>query len=699
MADPLIVHDALRTVLGAGHEQFRLIADTMPQFVWNAAPDGRIQYVNQRWIEYTGHTVESLRPEGLKGIVHPDEAPLAIRSWREAVASGEPYELEYRLRNRADGSFRWFLARAVPVRDEHGAIAMWIGTATDIDDQKRARESIEFVLEAEESFAGRLSVREVCDTFSRVAIRRFADWCFVQLYEEPDRFVTVSAAHRDPQRVNEIDAFVRRYPVRVREGIAGQLRAGAMLFAAVTDEQIVAGAIDEEHLAIMRSLQMRSVMVIPLHGAADELLGIVTLVSAESGRVFTAADLSVAERIGRRAAAALATARRFEEERRAADREHRVSHTFQRASLPGELPAVPGTALSAKYEAGRSEALIGGDWYDAFRLQDGRLVLSIGDVSGSGLDAAVLMGSVRQSIRTAAVINADPGMVLDAVDRIVRESGDRFVTAFVAIFDPLYGELTCASAGHPAPLLRAPDGTVTPLRSAGLPLGLRDRQTGDAPEALTIVPGSLLMFYTDGLSEIERDVLEGERRIVAALAAVQSAPSAPALYESIAADRPTRDDVAMLLLQYERSPFDLPQALRAPRWSFESADAAASTAARRAFCEVLRERGFRPNDVALAEIVFGELTGNVVRYAPGPVDVALDTTGTRPVLHVLDRGEGFELNPRLPADAMAERGRGLFIVDALVDEFTIARRAPRGSHARAVLHAARTVAPRSPARR
>jgi PAS domain S-box-containing protein len=697
MSDPFLVHDALRTVLGAGHEQFRLIADTMPQFVWSAAADGRIEYVNRRWIEYTGHSVESLRPEGLKGIVHPDEAPLAIRAWRDAVASGEPYELEYRLRNRADGSFRWFLARAVPVHDEHDAIAMWIGTATDVDDQKRARESIEFVLEAEESFAGRLAVREVCEAFARVAIRRFADWCFVQLYEEPDRFVTVAAAHRDPQRMHDIDAFVRRYPMRVRPGMADVLRDGPMLVAAVTEEQIVAGALDEEHLAIMRSLQMRSVMVIPLHGTEGELLGIVTLVSAESGRVFTTADLSVAERIGRRAAAALATARRFEEERRAADREHRVSYTFQRASLPGVLPSVPGTALSAKYEAGRSEALVGGDWYDAFRLQDGRLVLSIGDVSGSGLDAAVLMGSVRQSIRTAAVINADPGMVLDAVDRIVRESGSRFVTAFVAIFDPLYGELSCASAGHPAPLQRAPDGSVTPLRAAGLPLGLRDRQNGDAPETLVLAPGSLLLFYTDGLSEIDRDVLDGERRIVAALAAAPASPSATVLYENIVAARSTRDDVAMLLLHYEGSPFELPGMLRAPRWSFESADAAASASARRAFCEVLHERGFQEIDVALAEIVFGELTGNVVRYAPGPVDVALDTTGMRPVLHVLDGGEGFELNPRLPADALAERGRGLFIVDALADEFTIARRAPRGSHARAVLRVSRTVARRTQA--
>jgi len=95
------------------------------------------------------------------------------------------------------------------------------------------------------------------------------------------------------------------------------------------------------------------------------------------------------------------------------------------------------------------------------------------------------------------------------------------------------------------------------------------------------------------------------------------------------------------------------------------------------------------DDVSVAELVLGELLGNVVRYAPGPVEVWLDLSTRAPVLHVLDNGPGFEINPRLPADIMSERGRGLYIVTALVDEFTATRRTMGcGSHVRTVLRGA-----------
>ena len=102
------------------------------------------------------------------------------------------------------------------------------------------------------------------------------------------------------------------------------------------------------------------------------------------------------------------------------DREHRASQAFQEAALPSTLPIVPGLAFDAVYRAADHDVMVGGDWYDAFRIDDGRIVMSVGDVMGSGLSAAVTMNAVRQSVRGAAQLFPDPIAILNAADRALR---------------------------------------------------------------------------------------------------------------------------------------------------------------------------------------------------------------------------------------------------------------------------------------
>jgi anti-sigma regulatory factor (Ser/Thr protein kinase) len=123
----------------------------------------------------------------------------------------------------------------------------------------------------------------------------------------------------------------------------------------------------------------------------------------------------------------------------------------------------------------------------------------------------------------------------------------------------------------------------------------------------------------------------------------------------------------------------------ARRWTFNVTDGERAALVRHELLTALETAGFAGSMLHGAELVFGELVGNVFRYASGTADVILDVSGTAAVLHVLDDGQGFELNPRLPADLFAERGRGLFLVNAFADEFSIERRRMGGSHARAVL--------------
>ena len=123
---------------------FRLLADTMPQMVWSTLPDGFHDYYNVRWYEFTGMPEGSTDGEAWNGMFHPDDQERARAKWRHSLASGEPYEVEYRLRHHS-GAYRWTIGRALPLRDAEGRILRWIGTCTDIDDAKRQAETTEIL--------------------------------------------------------------------------------------------------------------------------------------------------------------------------------------------------------------------------------------------------------------------------------------------------------------------------------------------------------------------------------------------------------------------------------------------------------------------------------------------------------------------------------------------------------------------------
>jgi PAS domain S-box-containing protein len=138
--DVTSAHDAV-VALRESEAQFRTLAEAMPDHVWAARPDGYIDWFNSGVYDYSGAQIGDLDGAAWGGIVHPDDLPDAGLRWATALASGETYEAEFRLR-RADGVYRWHLARAVPLRNEDGAIARWIGTNTDIEDQKATAQAL-----------------------------------------------------------------------------------------------------------------------------------------------------------------------------------------------------------------------------------------------------------------------------------------------------------------------------------------------------------------------------------------------------------------------------------------------------------------------------------------------------------------------------------------------------------------------------
>jgi anti-sigma regulatory factor (Ser/Thr protein kinase) len=367
------------------------------------------------------------------------------------------------------------------------------------------------------------------------------------------------------------------------------------------------------------------------------------------------------------------------------DRERRVAGTFQRAALPSSLPGGLGLVFDGVYIAARREARIGGDWYDAVRLADGRIVISIGDVTGSGLSAAVTMVSMRQVMRGVAQVYADPAAIIEAADRTLKtERPELMVSAFVGVLDPIERTLTYVSAGHPPPVLKTAEGNVLMLAGRGLPLGLRLHEE-EPPQIAEIPADALIVFYTDGLTEATRDPIEGEELLRATLRnerIFRHAHPARAIYDAML-PRGTHDDVAILTIVAHGPPE------RPHRWTFDCSDEEAARTARRLYAGTLEAIGLTPEDRYTAELIFGELLGNVVRYASGVIDVELEVQAPNPVLHVLDRGRGFRLEPKLPSDLLSERGRGLFLIRSLAIDFNVTRRAGGGSHARSVLPAPR----------
>ena len=132
-------------ILRESEEQLRALADSIPQLAWMAEPDGFIFWYNRRWYEYTGTTHEDMKGWGWQSVHDAEMLPSVMERWTSSIQTGEPFEMEFPLRRGADGAFRWFLTRVVPLRDSNGRIVRWFGTNTDIEELRQAR------LQAEES--------------------------------------------------------------------------------------------------------------------------------------------------------------------------------------------------------------------------------------------------------------------------------------------------------------------------------------------------------------------------------------------------------------------------------------------------------------------------------------------------------------------------------------------------------------------
>jgi serine phosphatase RsbU (regulator of sigma subunit) len=299
---------------------------------------------------------------------------------------------------------------------------------------------------------------------------------------------------------------------------------------------------------LVREVGIASAMLLPLR-ARRQVLGVLSLFTDGSGRTFDEDDLAMAADLGRRAALTVDNARLY-------SREHDVAEQLQRSLLP-QLTPIPGLDHAARYLPGSTAAQVGGDWYDLFQLPDGAVGIAVGDVMGHDMTAAAAMGQLRSVLQSYAWQGSAPAVVLDRLDQLVQGLDmAQLATCLYGRLEPAVDgaahRLRLANAGHLPPVVRRPDGSVQLVdTSTSLLVGAALGTVRDEVE-LEVLPGSVVVLYTDGLVEHRgRPIDQG----LAALAeALRTAPDtdADAVCEHLLSELAygdLDDDVALLVVR------------------------------------------------------------------------------------------------------------------------------------------------------
>ena len=292
--------------------RYRSLADAVPMIVWTTDAEGKTLAYNERWYEFTGMKRGEETPP--VEVVHPEDVPKMLSRWEESRASGDPFEIEYRLR-RHDGVYRWHLARSASLRDEKGRVTGWVGTATDIEDRKLAEERQRFLADAGWMLGSSLDYEQTLADVARLAVPRVADWCMVDIFVG-QRLERVALEHVDPHRVALARELQEAMLAASEAAGARAIRSQEPVLVRDIDEEALAGfGFDERQLEVARTLGPRSYVTVPLV-ARGEVFGSISLVTAESGRVYGDEDLALAQELARHAAAAIDNARLYDEAER-----------------------------------------------------------------------------------------------------------------------------------------------------------------------------------------------------------------------------------------------------------------------------------------------------------------------------------------------------------------------------------------------
>jgi anti-sigma regulatory factor (Ser/Thr protein kinase) len=603
---------------------------------------------------------------------------------RKVLATGVPVtDYEYAGWSWADPHRRHAYSTSFfPLVDPHGTITGVCYMVLDVTERWTARQLLTLVNEAGTSIGTTLDVVRTAEELAGFAVPRFADFVTVDLLEPVLSTEGHGAWLTDAGPASARPALRRAAQRSVREGCpeaafqvgervgflppphdVDMLIKGEPLLIPVLDPSEGPWvAVEPLRAARIREFGMHSLVAVPMR-ARNTPLGLITFARTANPVSFGPDDVLLARELVARAAVCVDNARRY-------TREHAAAVTLQRSLLP---PAVTGgTALevASSYLPADPTGGVGGDWFDVIPLSGARVGLVVGDVVGHGISAAASMGRLRTAVQTLADMEMPPDELLAHLDDLVLRlsdeeaaagEGDRASATFIgatclyAVYDPVTRRCAMARAGHPPPVVVAPDGDASfPEIPAGPPLGLG----GLAFEAaeIELAENSFFGLYTNGLIEGGGDVERGMTRLGEILARSEedlNTLCARAVQQLVPVPQP--DDIALLLTRTHALGAD-----HVVSWDVP-ADPAAVGDVRAQATRQVADWGLA--ELAMTtELLVSELVTNAIRYAAPPIRLRL-IRDTRLTCEVAD---GSSTAPRLRhARSTDEGGRGLFLVAQL----------------------------------
>ena len=647
--------------LQESEERFRAAFLNAPIGIGLIDPDGAWLQVNRALCDIVGRAQSDLVGESFEGVLVPGDRE-AARADMESMLTGErvAYQAE-RQYLHADGFSVDVLASVSLARDMDGEPLNFVVQVLDMTERKRAERERQERIQEQAARAEAEAVAETIQHLQRitdVALRHLSlddllrallaeisdilevEGSAIGLLDGSGNTLVIEATYG---YANTVD---RGFRVALGEGFTGRI-------ASTGQPAVIASAAGIEPLEpFLREAGIGALLGVPLRNDG-RTIGVLH-VGTKRSREFTNEDTSLLQLAADRAALAIEHARSYE-------RERGVVETLQRSLIPEQLPRLPGLEMAARYQPGGPRADVGGDWYDAIALEGGQVGLAMGDVVGHGLEAASLMGQLRNALRAYALEEHPPGIVVEKLDTLVQslEQG-RMATLLYLVVDADLSSATFASAGHLPPLLVGPDGEARFVEeAASVPLGV---MPGGYDEArVDIEPGSTLVLYTDGLVEDRGEPIDdGLERLRRAVVDGPDEPEAMCDHVLAAMGRTDRasDDVAMFVLRTV--------AVEVEEMTLElSTQPRALTGLRRTLGRWLEAAGASAEESQDIRMAAHEAACNSMEHAYGFEEATfkLDATRDNGEVRIVVRDTGGWREPR-----KSDRGRGLDLMRALMDD-------------------------------
>ncbi len=476
---------AQRTLeLARSEQEFRALAEAIVDWAWAVDENAVYTYVSPRVRAILGFEPAELIGKTPFDLMPPTEAQRVSKIFEPIVAAGKPFEMLENINLHKNGHEVVLETSAAPIFDEDGQLKGYRGIDRDITERKKEQEMSDTLNAINVAISSTLDYAQIMAEVLAVAAKAI-DCEVATMAICDDKVWTIGHAYGLP-----------------KEWVGKSLSkksAEAALVAAQSSAPFVSDDVSNDSRLDSQPLEelgVKSLLAVSLM-ARGSIQGALYFANRLSIKHFTSAQADFASKVASSISLAGENARLYSEQRNIAD-------TLQTAliTMPDSLP---GIKMDCLYHSGTIAAQVGGDFYDLFEIEKGKIGVVIGDVSGKGVKAATLTSLVKNTIRAYVAQGDPPELTISKTNDVVCLSTDPevFVTVFFGVLDTVENALVYCNAGHPLPLVRASDGSVFELQSTGTAIGVERSVTYESQGAM-VQKGEVLLLFTDGVTEARR---------------------------------------------------------------------------------------------------------------------------------------------------------------------------------------------------